>query len=108
MKIEGIPAGYELVRIGTPNYGELFLNASGGVIPASGGGLDKNFIIVRKVEKPKTYRPFANAEEFKPHRDRWTRRIAYDPQGNDIYPPKRYSDLGYDGCKWQWCLELFI
>jgi hypothetical protein len=27
--------------------------------------------IIRKIERPARYRPFANAEEFKPHRDRW-------------------------------------
>jgi hypothetical protein len=27
--------------------------------------------IIRKIEKPAKYRPFKDAEEFKPHRDRW-------------------------------------
>jgi hypothetical protein len=36
--------------------------------------------IVRKIEEPAAYRPFANAEEFKPHRDRWlTRKDKSDP-----------------------------
>jgi hypothetical protein len=30
--------------------------------------------IIRKIEKPARYRHFANAEEFKPHRDRWLTR----------------------------------
>ena len=29
----------------------------------------------RKIPKPKTYRAFANAAEYKPHRDRWLARI---------------------------------
>jgi hypothetical protein len=74
---------------------------------SSGDLMAACYLIVRKIERPKQYRPFASAEEFKPHRDRWTRRIAYDPQGNDIYPPTRYSDLGYHGFKWQWCFENF-
>jgi hypothetical protein len=52
--------------------------------------------IIRKIERPARYRPFANAEEFKPHRDRWLTRkdksdlthvdgacgvVAYDDQG---------------------------
>jgi hypothetical protein len=57
---------------------------------------DCDFPILRKIEVPKQYRPFANGEEFKPHRDRWVTRIdkndtvacpgacrivAYDDQG---------------------------
>jgi hypothetical protein len=34
--------------------------------------------IIRKIEKPAKYRPFANAEEFKPHRDRWVRVTKED------------------------------
>jgi hypothetical protein len=107
MKIEGVPEGYELVRIGRPEKRELFIDSTGQVGTSNGLEVSYCFVIVRKIEKPKQYRPFASAEEFKPHRDRWTRRIAYNPQGNDIYPPKRYSDLGYDGFKWQWCFENF-
>ena len=28
-------------------------------------------LIIRKIEKPKQYRAFANAAEYEPHRDRW-------------------------------------
>jgi hypothetical protein len=46
--------------------------------------------IIRKIEKPARYRPFKDAEEFKPHRDRWIRQkesdsifrvITYDEDG---------------------------
>jgi hypothetical protein len=107
IKIKGLPEGYDIVRIGRPEACELFIGGTGMVERSSGDLMAACYLIVRKIERPKQYRPFASAEEFKPHRDRWTRRIAYDPQGNDIYPPTRYSDLGYHGFKWQWCFENF-
>ena len=73
MKIEGVPEGYELVRVGIPKDGELFMHGRVGHIDKYDEGVFYNTVypIVRKIDGPKTYRPFANAEEFKPHRDRW-------------------------------------
>ena len=74
MKIEGIPDGWEPVRYDYPNKGESFLNGRGEIIlhiydtPSP-----RKRLIVRKIEKPKKYRPFANAAEFEPFRDRWFR-----------------------------------
>ena len=75
MKIEGVPAGYELVRIGIPKDGDLFMHGRVGHIDEYDESVFYNTVypIVRKIERPKTYRPFANAAEFKPHRDRWVR-----------------------------------
>jgi hypothetical protein len=55
-KIEGVPDGWEIVRIGYPGVGEHIIEQSGGTLqvvkaldyPAS------NYVIVRKI---KTYRP---------------------------------------------------
>jgi hypothetical protein len=56
----------------------------------------RQYAIIRKIEKPARYRPFKDAAEFKPHRDRWLTRkdksdlthvdgacrvVAYDDQG---------------------------
>ena len=79
-KIPGVPEGWELVRIDNPTHGEWFIDGVG--LPKEypyenpcGG----KFPIIRKIEKPARYRPFANAEEFKPHRDRWlTRKATFD------------------------------
>jgi hypothetical protein len=75
MQIEGIPDGCELVRIGVPELGEWIIGNDGGlhVVTISGAYC---YPIIRKVERPKQYRPFANAEEFKPHRDRWVRCVS--------------------------------
>ena len=75
MSIEGIPDGWELVRFDYATDGERYLSGDGEirhhlcVKPTQAKRL-----IVRKIEKPKRYRPFANAAEFEPHRDRW---VAY-------------------------------
>ncbi len=78
MKIEGVPEGYEVVRIGRPEKRELFIDSTGQVGTSNGLEVSYCFAIVRKIEKPKQYRPFANAEEFKPHRDRWLARNSSD------------------------------
>lgn len=71
--IPGVPDGWELVRIGRPAKGEFFVRF-GRVDECTHTELmDDSSAIVRKIEKPKRYRPFANAAEFKPHRDRWIR-----------------------------------
>jgi hypothetical protein len=74
--VPGVPDGWELVRIGTPSKGEFYLDNLCGIaeckIPEY---MSRNYVIVRKIEKPKRWRPFANAAEFKPHRDRWVRQV---------------------------------
>lgn len=72
MTIEGIPDGWELVAFRRAVSGDYFLNARGLPEPwtlnVSSSGI---YPIIRKIEKPKRYRPFANAAEFEPYRDRW-------------------------------------
>jgi hypothetical protein len=98
-QIPGVPAGWELVRIGKPEIGEWFVNGLDDLVQAID---DKHFYgcaIIRKIEKPARYRPFANAEEFKPHRDRWW-RFSDTPDGL-IFPHSPYNDNGPSGCTWQ-------
>ncbi len=71
MTIEGVPEGYELVRIGSAMEGELMVSGSGDVYKATSNHCSKNYPVIRKLEPQ--YRPFANAAEFAPHRDRWIR-----------------------------------
>jgi hypothetical protein len=71
MKVDGIPDGWELVRIGIPNIGEWIIASDGELHVVSKYVRAYCYPIIRKVEKPKQYRPFANAQEFTPHRDRW-------------------------------------
>jgi hypothetical protein len=101
MKIEGVPNGYELVRIGRPEEGELFIGGTGLVNTATGGESCFSFSIVRKIERPKRYRPFANAEEFKPHRNRWWKWNPTKFPANRNYPPLVYDDNGHGGETWE-------
>ena len=73
MQIEGIPDGWELVRVGQVYNGEHWINNGGGPLrwDSDNPSSSINYVIIRKIEKPKRYRPFANAAEFEPHRDKW-------------------------------------
>ena len=62
--IEGIPDGWELVAFRESSEGEYFVDNEGKIEKwtlgrKSGGKL----VIIRKIENPKQYRPFANAAE---------------------------------------------
>jgi hypothetical protein len=52
-KIEGVPEGWELVRIGTPAAGETYLKYDLSTEVAAFGHTAKDFVIVRKIEPPK-------------------------------------------------------
>jgi hypothetical protein len=107
MKIDGMPEGYELVRIGRPENRELFIDSTGQVGTSNGLEVSYCFVIVRKIEKPKQYRPFANAEEFKPHRNRWWKwnpvkfphPVKFPPNRN--YPSLVYDDNGHGAETWE-------
>jgi len=96
--IDGIPEGWELVRIGNPQTGEWMLDSHGEPrqvrLPVYGFRA-----IVRKVERPKTYRPFANAAEFEPHRDRWCRIGDCDSRVQNVTNERvyfRYSKFTWE------------
>ena len=102
MKIDGMPEGYDIVRIGRPKKGELFIGASGLVAKSTGGEDAVCYLIVRKIEKPKQYRPFASAAEFEPHRNKWWK---WNPvkfvSANGTYPPSRYDNNGHGAETWE-------
>jgi len=101
MKIEGIPEGYEIVRIGRPEKRELFIDSTGQVGTSNGLEVSYCFAIVRKIEKPKQYRPFANAQEFEKHCNRWLFCVKDDfasdcnsAKVNDRYKVLIHNDYG--------------
>jgi hypothetical protein len=65
-KIPGVPDGWELVALRAPDKGEWFVGVDGKPCQAE---LCKGQVwpIIRKIEKPAKYRPFASAEEYLPH-----------------------------------------
>jgi hypothetical protein len=82
-QIPGVPDGWELVRVGVPDSDDWLVGHEGN--PVAHAMLKRplklrQYAIIRKIEKPATYRPFKDAEEFKPHRERWlTRKDKSDP-----------------------------
>jgi len=101
MKIEGVPAGYELVRIGGVRHMEQYLGAYGDILiwdkkePSTFCG----DVVLRKIQKPKTYRPFANAEEFEPHQLRfWRWKTDSESMRR---PPQHYFENGWNSTTWK-------
>jgi hypothetical protein len=91
--VPGVPDGWELVRIGVVHHGEWRLMDDGSirqwltVEPSIGWA-----VILRKIATPAKYRQFANAEEFKPHRDRWVRHKDDTPDA--AFRVLEYRDSG--------------
>lgn len=63
MQVEGIPEGWEFVRIGGVKRGEFRLGCQGQPLEwtDSRDSASVNYVVIRK--KQKQYRPFANAAE---------------------------------------------
>ena len=109
MSIEGIPDGWELVRFDYAANGEQYLTSDGDVTNHTNARLSGiKRLIIRKIEKPKRYRPFANAAEFEPHRDKWL--VFFDYEYSDLSDQKSrvlvYGDdrfwIGEDGSVYDW------
>lgn len=97
-QIEGMPDGWRLVRIGTPDKGDCFIDAQGDVKHCSGGYHAFGYAIIEKIEQPKQYRPFANAKEFEPHRDRWWR---FKNESEELFGTYYYSDNFHTWHDWR-------
>jgi len=89
MKIDGIPEGWELVRIGEAEVDEWYIDWGGKPqhrVERTIGGC----AIVKRIEP--TYRPFANAAEFMPHRDRWVKSKLDLSSHNRVGRVVQYDD----------------
>lgn len=70
--VPGVPDGWELVGVRPVEPGEYRMVSSGEARLWNGDETSLGWAaVIRKTEKPKRFRTFKNAEEFKPHRDRW-------------------------------------
>ena len=101
--IEGIPEGWELVRVGKPKIGEFFIDGLSHPHQAINDDHFHGCAIIRKIEKTKQYRAFENAAEFEPHRDRWFKqksgRVDHRVKTHSYNDRKHYT--GEDGDTWQ-------
>jgi hypothetical protein len=89
-QIPGVPAGWEMVRIGKPEIGEWFIDGLDNLVQAIDDNHFYGCVILRKIEKPATYRPFANAEEYAPHFDRAIKPKAVSTMAMRVI---KYSDI---------------
>jgi hypothetical protein len=101
--VPGVPEGWELVSLRAPDNGEWIIGVDGEPFQSE-RSCGMVVPIIRKIEKPAKCRPFANAEEFKPHRDRWWKVKGADT----VYPPGHYKDVGYNGSTWQQAFNDFV
>jgi hypothetical protein len=114
MKIKGVPEGYELVRIGGYDHNKdgevLVLLACGTVVPFTGYTTAKNLVILRKAERPKQYRPFANGAEYSPH---FHRQVVEANDYNMTYLPTAFDNNkvwlgpGFSGNAWDEAFRSF-
>jgi hypothetical protein len=96
--IPGIPDGLEVIAFREAKYEETYLDLDGRVVRwTSTRTSSAKFVIVRKIEKPKRYRPFENGDEFKPHRDKWWKWKAVER----TRPPVWYEDKCHGATSWQ-------
>lgn len=90
-QIEGVPAGWRLVRISKwPKVGEYAIYSPGEVVMVAEPDQWELACIVEKIEQPKQYRQFANAAEFEQHRDRWIKH----PDAQD----RKFKVIMFDDC----------
>jgi hypothetical protein len=102
--VPGVPDGWELVRIvDEPKIGEYALACANRPVMVMEPEKWDLAVIVRKIEKPKRYRPFENAEEFAPYRDAWFIRegamcqiCRYDDDG--IWIGGTYHFVSFSEC----------
>jgi hypothetical protein len=66
--VPGVPDGWELVGFRRLMFGDWYVGAAGKPEHWQLASASVNvYAIIRKIEVPKQYRPFANAEEFLAH-----------------------------------------
>ena len=93
--VPGVPDGWELVAIRKIKQGDYSINRVGDPFEWTTCESDTVWPIIRKIEKPAKYRAFANAEEFKPHRDRWIKLTIAESDGVYLtYQVASYDDWG--------------
>ena len=87
MSIEGIPDGWEFVRVGRVKRGEFYVDWEGSAIDwnQTNESSYANYVIIRKIEKPKQFRAFANEREAEPF---WDAKLRYKVSGNSKEPGK--------------------
>jgi hypothetical protein len=105
--VPGVPDGWELVEFRCGQIGEYVIEVDGTPYRLR-SSTSSVCAIVRKIEVPKQYRPFVNAAEFKPHRDRWVEVVSEDNNcgcqldEGDVGGERSVTGFGDNGvCVWE-------
>jgi hypothetical protein len=100
-QIPGVPEGWVIERIGKPIFNvDHVIHYDGQPMLCDYDSSYLNRVIIRKIEKPAAYRPFEDAAEYKPHRDRWW-RYNDSEDSEHVQPPAAYSKIGPMGSNWE-------
>ena len=92
--VPGVPDGWELVEIRKIRAGDFSVSRDGKPFEWQISDSDTVWPIIRKIEQPAKYRAFANAEEFRHHRDRWT---MHPNEPDKRFRPGDYNNDGVWG-----------
>jgi hypothetical protein len=98
--IPGVPEGWGLLAVRVPMKGEWFVGVDGKPLPAEHGH-GQVWPIIRKIEKPKKYRAFANKAEYEPHRARWWKWKDPVEPCDTTFPPIGYGENGLLTATWE-------
>jgi hypothetical protein len=96
--VPGVPDGWELIEVRKMGLGDFSIDRDGKPFEWVIGESDAVWPIIRKIEQPAKYRPFANAEEFKPHRDRWW---SWKDDRSNTFPPAAFGKSGHHSHSWE-------
>jgi hypothetical protein len=95
-QIPGVPEGWELVHaFRRATKGEWYIDNDGAPHLQHMSKSVFPHCIIRKIEKPARYRPFKDAKEFRPHRDRWIKLTIAESDGvYYTFRVAKYDDWG--------------
>jgi hypothetical protein len=96
--VPGVPDGWELVAIRQLLPYEWTTGDDANPLQWQGEKTCSCYPIIRKIEQPAKYRAFANAEEFKPHRDRWW---SWKDDRSNTFPPAAFGKSGHHSHSWE-------
>jgi hypothetical protein len=95
MNIKGVPTDWEFDRFDIPKIGEFYWNPRTGKVTENRLNATRVHPILK--QKPKKARPFANAAEFQPFRERWL-RFKVESSADPRYRVMKYSNQGITIC----------
>jgi hypothetical protein len=99
------PEGYRLIDIATEPFRKdamvWELSAAKWFPTSNTCKYSPNSLYCVPIDTKPKYRPFANAEEFKPYRDKWVKVINNLDIHKSILRPSSYNDFSWSAWSWE-------